>query len=265
MTPASPSRLVQIRHDDRGIRTVLLDDPARRNALSDPLLDALIDAIEHAQTDPLVRVIVLDTTDDRVFSAGGDLQAFSDRRPTHEKYKGLRRFPRLFELLLNSPVPTVCAARGDVLAGAFGLALACDMTVARSGVRFGCPEIVVGMFPFMISALIHRSVPRPIANELMLTGQLVDAAEAHRLHIINRVVDTDDFETTVDDLAEVLASRSPLLMRMGKQAIADASAMSVVETINYMRGQLALAFETHDAREGVTAFLEKRQPEWTGR
>src|SRR5699024_9801373 len=103
--------------------------------------------------------------------------------------------------------PVVCAAEGDVLAGAFGLALACDFIVAADDVKFGCPEINVRVFPFMISALIYRSVPRAKANELMMTGELISAKEAARLDIVNRVVPRDEFEESLNSLVERLATR----------------------------------------------------------
>src|SRR5699024_5800515 len=113
---------------------------------------------------------------------------------------GLDRFPRLFELLAHLAKPSICAAEGDVLAGAFGIALACDFIVAADHVKFGCPEINVGVFPFMISALIYRSIPRSRANELMMTGELISASEASRLDIVNRVVPHEEFESTLEEI-----------------------------------------------------------------
>jgi enoyl-CoA hydratase/carnithine racemase len=161
--------------------------------------------------------------------------------------------------------PSVCVANGDVLAGAFGLALSCDLLVAREGVRFGCPEINVGVFPFMISALIYRSVPRAVANELMLTGQLITAEEAMDLHIANRVVPAADLEGVVRELTGRLASGSPLLMRLGKDALDATRDLPLGAALDHLQAQLALAFTTDDIKEGVAAFREKRDPEWTGR
>src|SRR5256886_7806984 len=198
--------------DDRGAAFVTLDAPEARNALSDELLDDLLDAFERARTDDAVRVVVITSSHDRVFSAGGDLKAFAGDTPTIGKYAGLDRFPRLYKLIGGLGKPVICAANGDVLAGAFGLALACDLVIAREGIRFGCPEINVGVFPFMISALIYRSVPRAKANELMMTGDLITADEALDLHIVNAVVPAPSFQAEVERWASRLASRSPLLM-----------------------------------------------------
>lgn len=260
-----PDHFVQYRLDDTGVARVTLDHAATRNALSDALLDELIAHLERAADDDAVRVVVLDSADERVFSSGGDLKAFAGDTPVIEKYAGLDRFPRLYRLLGAMGKPTVCAARGDVLAGAFGLALACDLIVARSGVRFGCPEINVGVFPFMISALIFRSVPRAKANELIMTGESITAEEALDLHIVNRVADPDGFDAEVDRLAARLASRSPLLMSLGKQALAATRDLPLEASLAHLQGSLALAFTTEDIHEGVAAFRQKREPQWSRR
>jgi enoyl-CoA hydratase len=257
--------LIRYDTDDRGVASIVLDDPATRNALSDDLLDELIAAVERARDDPGVRVVVLGTADERVFSSGGNLKAFADESPVIEKYAGLDRFPRLYQLLGGLGKPTLCAAGGDVLAGAFGLALACDLIVARDGVRFGCPEINVGVFPFMISALIYRSVPRAKANELMMTGELITAQDALGLHIVNKVVPAAEFDAEVSRLAGRIASRSPLLMRLGKQALNASRDLPLPDALNYLQGMLTLAFTTEDIKEGVAAFREKREPRWQGR
>ena len=208
---------------------------------------------------------MLSSADAKVFSSGGNLKAFTDERAVIEKYAGLDRFPRLYELLGALGKPSILAANGDVLAGAFGLALACDMIVARQGVRFGCPEINVGVFPFMIAALIYRSVPRAKANEWMMTGELISAEEALELHIVNAVAPEDEFDAVVDRLASRVATRSPLLMQLGKNALNATKDLPLTAALNTLRSQLALAFSTEDIREGVSAFTEKRDPNWQRR
>jgi enoyl-CoA hydratase/carnithine racemase len=251
--------------DDHGAAFVTLDDPETRNALSDALLDELLDALTRAGGDDEVRVVVLGSSHDRVFSAGGDLKAFASDVPTITKYAGLDRFPRLFTTIGGLGKPVICAASGDVLAGAFGLALACDLVIAREGVRFGCPEINVGVFPFMISALIYRNVPRMRANELMMLGDPIDAAEAARLDIVNAVVPAEDFDQTVRTWAHTVAAKSPLLMKLGKNAIDATRDMAMPEALSALQAQLALALSTEDVVEGVSAFREKRSPVWRGR
>src|SRR5260370_19528348 len=133
--------------DDQGAAFVTLDAPESRNALSDELLDDLLGAFERARADDAVRVVVLTSSHDRVFSAGGDLKAFAGDTPTIGKYAGLDRFPRLYKLIGGLGKPLICAANGDVLAGALGLALARDLLIARGGVPFGRPEIKLGAVP----------------------------------------------------------------------------------------------------------------------
>jgi enoyl-CoA hydratase/carnithine racemase len=254
--------LVRYDQDDEGVVTLTLDSPKTRNALSDLLLDELVAGLDRARRDDTVRVVVLTSSHDRIFSAGGDLKAFASDVPVLTKYAGLDRFPRLFELIGSLGKPVICAANGDVLAGSFGLALACDLVIAKEGVRFGCPEINVGVFPFMISALIYRNIDRIKANELMMLGEPIDSAEALRLNIVNKVVAAEEFDAEVRRWALAIAGKSPLLMRMGKDAIDSTRDMALPEALSAMRSQLALAFTTEDITEGVTAFAEKRPPVW---
>ncbi|WP_448390549.1 enoyl-CoA hydratase/isomerase family protein [Microbacterium aurum] len=256
---------VRIEKPADGVAYVVLDSAETRNALSDDLLDELVASLERLRDDNEVRVVVLTSSHDRIFSAGGDLKAFSDDRTIEQKYRGLDRFPRLYLLLAELGKPVICAANGDVLAGAFGVALACDLIIAKDTVRFGCPEINVGVFPFMISALIYRSLPRMAANELMMFGDLITAEEGHGLGFVNRVVSDEDFDDEVLAWAVRLAAKSPLLMAMGKDAVAATRDLDLRDSLDYLRGQLAIAFSTDDMKEGVAAFREKREPEWTGK
>jgi enoyl-CoA hydratase/carnithine racemase len=254
--------LVRYDVDSQGVARIALDDPATRNALSDALLDELLARLEQARDDDAVRVVVLTSTGERVFSSGGNLKAFADDSPVIDKYAGLDRFPRLYRLLGGLGKPSLCVANGDVLAGAFGLALACDLIVAQEGIRFGCPEINVGVFPFMISALIYRSVPRAVANELMMTGEPITAEQALDLHIVNRVVPAEDLAAEVERWTSRLASRSPLLMQLGKDALEATRDLPLDAALGHLQAQLALAFTTQDIGEGVAAFREKRDPVW---
>jgi enoyl-CoA hydratase len=256
-------KLVRYDVDDCGIATVTLDDPDTRNALGDTMLDQLLEALEEARSDDAVRVAVLTSSHERIFSSGGNLKAFAGERPPIEKYAGLDRFPRLYKLIGALGKPVICAANGDVLAGAFGLALACDLIIAKESARFGCPEINVGVFPFMISALIYRNVDRMKANELMMLGETITAAEAQAQGIVNKVAPDAEFHEAVQAWARKLAAKSPLLMRLGKQAINATRDMPLAEALDMLQAQLALALTTDDLTEGVRAFREKRDPRWT--
>jgi enoyl-CoA hydratase len=255
-----------LRYDaEDGIATIALDQPETRNALSDALLADLFDAFAAARDDDDVRCVVLTSTHEKVFSAGGDLKGFTSDVPLVHKHFASERFVALFQAIGGLGKPTLCAANGHVLAGALGVALACDLIVAKESARFGTPEINVGVFPFMIMALIYRNVGRKKTNELLLLGEQISAAEAERLGIVNKVVPDDEFEAAVADWARRLAAKSPLLMRMGKEAMYRQQDMAFADALEFLHAQLSLAFSTDDIQEGVQAFLEKREPAWTGR
>ena len=251
---------------EAGVATIALDQPETRNALSGELLDDLIAAFSAARDDEAVRAVVLTSTHEKVFSSGGNLAGFAADVPLIEKhFETTSRFPRLFRLIGELGKPTLCAANGHVLAGALGLALACDLIIAREGVRFGTPEINVGVFPFMIMALIYRNVGRKKTNELLLLGEQISAAEAERIGLVNRVVPAAEFDAAVADWASRLAAKSPVLMRLGKDAMYRQQDMAFADALEFLAAQLTLAFSTEDIQEGVKAFFEKRDPVWTGR
>jgi enoyl-CoA hydratase len=250
---------------DAAVATISLNQPDTRNALSDELLGELTAALESAREDDAVRCVVLTSTHEKVFSAGANLGGFAAEVPLVHKHFATERFPRLFRLIGELGKPTICAANGHVLAGALGIALACDLIIAREGTRFGTPEINVGLFPFMIMALIYRNVPRKKTNELLLLGEQISAEEAQRIGIVNRVVPASEFDEAVADWARKLAAKSPLMMRLGKDAMFRQLDMPFEEALDFLRSQLTIAFSTEDIQEGVRAFFEKREPNWTGR
>lgn len=248
-----------------GVATIAMDEPDTRNALSDGMLRALLDAFAAAGDDDQVRCVVLASTHPRTFSSGGDLSGFASDVPLTVKHRSIGLFPELFTRIGTLGKPVVAQVGGHCLAGAFGLMLACDLVVASDTAVFGTPEINVGVFPFMIGALLYRNLPRKVATELVMLGERFDAAEARRLGVVNRVVPHAELDAATAEYAGTLAAKSPLLMRMGKDALWRQGDMPLEDAWDYLRAQLALAFSTDDIQEGVAAFKQQRAPRWTGR
>lgn len=251
--------------DDGGVATVTLNDPDTRNALSPELLGGLIAAFRRAREEQDARCVVLASSHEKTFSSGANLGGFAGDLSLVDKHFGSEHFVGLFKLIGELGKPTICKAGGHVLAGALGIALACDLIVASERASFGTPEINVGAFPFMIMSLIYRNVPRKKANELLLLGERWSAHDALAAGLVNRVVPADELDATVAEWAGRLASKSPVIMRLGKEAMRRQLDMPLDDALDYLRAQLSLALSTEDIVEGVTAFFEKREPQWKGR
>jgi enoyl-CoA hydratase len=247
------------------VATVTLNRPEQRNALSPQLLSELVDAVKRARDDGEVKAVVLTGAGDKVFCAGADLGGFAADAPLVHKHFGSDPFIELFRLMAELGKPTLCAANGHVLAGGMGLAISCDLVIAKEGATFGTPEINVGAFPFMIMAILYRNVPRKKVNEMMLLGERLSAEDAVAYGLANKVVPADEFRAAVDEWAGKLASKSPVLMRLGRDSIYRQQDMNFDDALEYLRSQLSLAMSTEDLTEGVQAFFEKREPKWKGR
>jgi enoyl-CoA hydratase/carnithine racemase len=248
-----------------GVATVTLDNPEKRNMLSGQMLAELVDAMKQAKASEDVRAVVLTGAGDKVFCAGADLGGFAADASLVQKHFASDLFLEFFRLMPRLGKPSLCAANGHVLAGGMGLALSCDLLIAKEGARFGTPEINVGAFPYMIMAIIYRNVPRKKVNEMMLLGEQISAEQAVEYGLANKVVPVGEFEAAVDDWARKLASKSPVLMRLGHDAMYRQQDMAIDDALEYLRSQLSLTFSTEDIQEGVKAFFEKREPEWKGR
>jgi enoyl-CoA hydratase len=247
------------------VATLTLNRPDRRNALNGELLSALVEAVKRARDDDQVRCVVLTGAGDKVFCAGADLGGFAAEVPLIEKHFASDLFLDFFRLMPRLGKPSLCAANGHVLAGGMGLALSCDLLIAKEGARFGTPEINVGAFPYMIMSIIYRQAPRKVVNEMMLLGEQISAEEAVTHGLANKVVPADQFEAAVSEWATKLAAKSPVLMRLGHDAMYRQQDMAFDDALEFLRSQLSLTFSTEDIQEGVKAFFEKREPDWKGR
>ncbi len=182
-----------------------------------------------------------------------------------EKHFASDLFVEYFKLMPALGKPSLCAANGHVLAGGLGIALSCDLLIAKEGATFGTPEINIGAFPYMIMAIIYRNVPRKKVNEMMLLGERLSAEQAVEFGLANKVVPAAEFDAALADWATKLASKSPVLMRLGHDAMYRQQDMALDDALEFLRSQLSLTFATEDIVEGVTAFFEKRDPQWRGR
>ncbi|MBA3865193.1 MAG: enoyl-CoA hydratase/isomerase family protein [Solirubrobacterales bacterium] len=248
-----------------GVATVTLSNPEKRNMLSGQMLTELVAAMEAARDSEAVRAVVLTGAGQKVFCSGADLGGFAAGVPLIDKHFSSDLFLDFFRLMPRLGKPSLCAANGHVLAGGMGLALACDLVIAKEGATFGTPEINVGAFPYMIMAIIYRNVPRKKVNEMMLLGERLSAEQAVEFGLANKVVPAAEFDAAVAEWAGKLASKSPLLMRLGHDAMYRQQDMALDDALEFLRSQLSLTFTTEDIVEGVTAFFEKREPQWKGR
>lgn len=244
--------------------TLTIDDPERRNPLSAEDMQQLREGIEQASSDPEVQVIVVTGAGDHFFSAGGDLKAgFVEDPDAGQTARGA--LADLLRAMRRGDKPTVARVNGDALAGGFGLAAACDLVVAVETARFGTPEINVGLWPMMITAVLQRTMPHKVALDLMMTGRLLSAERARQLGVVSRVVAPGDLDGVIDEVVAQLASKSPAVLRLGRDAfyaVEDLDFDAALDRLQEGLGDVAL---TEDAAEGRAAFLEKRPPRWKGR
>jgi enoyl-CoA hydratase/carnithine racemase len=249
---------------DGPVARATIDRPQRRNAMSFDVMQGLRESTARARADDTVRVLVLTGAGDKAFCAGADLGGIADTgaAAAHDS-RGL--LAELFRDLWTLGKPTIARVRGYALAGGFGLALACDFVVAADDSQFGTPEIDVGLWPYMITVPLLRSMPPKKVLELMTTGRRVGAAEAERIGFVNRVVPVDDLDHAVDELAATLAGKSPLIMRWGRDAFYRVLDMAPDDALAYLQSMLTVTSSSEDTAEGVAAFTEKRKPEWKGR
>jgi enoyl-CoA hydratase/carnithine racemase len=251
---------VRIERDNDAI-WVWIDREARRNAINPNVLDGIAAAIRLAEADPTVRAIVLTGVGGKAFCAGADLNQGPDTfnagldEPTTD-------FGRLARLVRTAGVPLVGRINGACVAGGMGLAALCDIVIAADHARFGLPEVKVGVFPMQVLVFLRTMISARHIAELCLTGDLITAARALEMGLVNQVTPAADLDTAVGAMIAKLRAASPVALRRGKQAMFAMEMMAFPEALAFAESQIALASRTADAREGIAAFNEKREPRW---
>jgi enoyl-CoA hydratase/carnithine racemase len=264
--PVGSDELLAVREGT--VLTLTINRPERRNAMTWDVIAGLRRELARAKVDPAVRVVVLAGAGDKAFCAGADLSGMVPKDPggTSDEYLDhhLARgwLAQLFEEMWQLGKPTIARVQGWAMAGGFGLALACDMVIASESARFGAPELNVGLWPYMVTVSLLRSMPPKKALELMLTSRVVEAEEADRIGFVTRVVPDADLDTAVADLAAVLASKPPGVTKLGRDSFYAVIDSAASEALPYLHAMLTVTSQTAEAREGITAFAEKRPPSW---
>lgn len=245
---------------------ITINRPDKRNALNSRVLEGLNECFDRAADETGARVIVLTGAGNKAFCAGGDLeQAILGDKSFLEMHDEKSAVPELFHKMHRCPKPIIGAIRGRCLAGGVGLCLACDIVIASEDAVFGQPEINIGVWPYMVTAVLMRNVGRKKALELCLTGELISATHAEKIGMVNRVVPTDKLEEEVEKMARKLSASSPAVLSLGKRSFYQVADMDFCGALEFLRSQFTINTQLEDLKEGVAAFREKRQPKWKGR
>lgn len=254
-----------LRYECDGPRaTLTIDDPERSNPMSLETMAQLADAVGRAAADQDVQVIVITGAGDRAFSAGGDLSGrFVDAPLADHDQRGV--LADLFRAMRRCGKPVIARVNGHAVAGGFGLAAACDIVIAADHATFGTPEIKVGLWPMMITAVLQRLIPQRVAFELMATGRRIDAEEARSIGVVSRVVPAQDLDVAVDETVDQLLSVSSAVLALGKDAFYATEDLPLDAALDHLHNALTEVAMTEDAAEGIAAFNEKRAPRWKGR
>jgi enoyl-CoA hydratase len=241
---------------------VTINRPDARNALSNDVIGALREGLLTAKADPAVRSVVLAGAGDRAFCAGGDLAQMARPGDELEAHLGRSLLGEVFATLWELGKPTIARVQGYALAGGCGLAAACDFVVASDAAVFGVPEVGVGLWPYMITApLLHVLSPKQVL-QLMLTGRRIDAQEALSMGLATYVVPPDELDARVSELVDELARAAPQAVTLGRTAFYAAVNTGNEARMQMLKAMLTVGLGMPDAREGLAAFAEKREPQW---
>src|SRR5271165_46730 len=250
---------------DSNIATLTLNRPDKRNAISYELIDDLIRALDEVNQSS-ARILIV-TGAGKAFCSGMDLdnlKALIGRTPD-QNLADSRTMVSLFRSLYEFPKPTIAAVNGPAIAGGAGLALLCDFTLAVPEAKFGYTEVRIGFVPAIVTTFLLRQVGEKIVRDLVLTGRIFDAAEALRLGLITEIVPPEQLLDRARELAAQLAENSPLSLLRTKRLLTDRARAELDSRIEAAIRENAGIRESADFREGITSFLEKRKPKWTGR
>jgi methylglutaconyl-CoA hydratase len=255
---------LQLAHEAR-VATITLNRPDKRNALSFQLLDEFVAALDEIERSD-AQVIIL-TGAGKAFCAGMDLEELKTLtgKSHAENVEDSRKMARIFRWLYDFPRPTIAAVNGAAIAGGTGLATMCDFTLAVPEAKFGYTEVRIGFLPAIVSSILVWQVGHKIARDLLLTGRLFDAAEAHSLGLVNAIVAPERLLDRARELAAQLTDNSPTSLRLTKKLINSFISAELDEQIDRAVHENAAIRQTADFREGVTSFLEKRKPQWSGK
>ena len=248
-----------------GIGRITINRPERRNSMGWGVISGIREYTAQAKADPDVRVIVLTGAGDKAFCSGADLTGMAAGAGYLDLHDGRGELAGLFNDFWSLGKPTIARVRGYALAGGFGLALSCDVVIAADDAQFGTPEINVGLWPYMITVPLLRSMPPKKALELMMTGRRVAAEEAERIGFVNRVVPVPELDAAVDEMATTLAGKSPAIMRLGRDSFYAVLDQPAGDALRLLHPLLTITTQTEDSAEGIAAFAQKRAPEWKGR
>jgi len=243
------------------IATLTINREDRRNAISIETIKLFLKYLDQAEKDSDIRVVLITGTGSRAFCSGADLggDAGGDIR------QGVKIYARLLKRLAGFPKPVVARVNGACMAGGMGFMLACDIVIARNDAKFGTPEVNVGLWPMMIGALIFRNTLRKKAMEMVLLGERLTAAQALEMGLITRVVQPESLDEAVNGVLQSLAQKSPIGIKIGKEAFHAMADMPFEAAVDFLSGKIVEVAATEDAREGITAFIEKRTPVFKGR